>query len=352
MVFDSIAEPGHEQISYFSDPETGLTAIVAIHDTSLGPSLGGTRIRDYESEEAALTDVLRLSEAMTYKAAATDLPLGGGKAVIIGDPEEVKTEDALEAYGRAVDCLAGRYITSVDINSGAEEMDIVARETDHVVGGTDGLGNPSEVTAHGVFSGIRACAEHTYGTDTVSDLDVVVQGLGKVGRLLAEELLEHGASVTISDVNQEAVDEFSAAHDVDVVAPDAVYEEPCDVFAPCAIGGVVNDETIDQLQCDIVAGSANNVLKERRHADALAERDILYAPDYVINAGGLVTVGKEYFGGTYEEAYEESEKIGDRLTEMIERAEANDSTVVDAAEAYAQERIDESDTVTPALPSN
>ncbi|MFC4437435.1 MULTISPECIES: Leu/Phe/Val dehydrogenase [Natrialbaceae] len=352
MVFDSIAEPGHEQISYFSDPETGLTAIVAIHDTTLGPSLGGTRILDYESEDAALTDVLRLSEAMTYKAAAADLPLGGGKAVIIGNPEEVKTEDVLEAYGRAVDCLAGRYVTSVDINSGAEEMDIVARETDHVVGVSDGLGNPSKVTAHGVFHGIRASVEHVYGTDSVSDLDVVVQGLGKVGRLLAEELLEHGASVTISDVNRDAVDDFTDAYDVDVVAPGAVYERSCDVFAPCAIGAIVNDETIDQFECDIVAGSANNVLAERRHAAALAERDILYAPDYVINAGGLITVGKEYLGGTYDEAYEGAEAIGDRLGEMIERAEDENRTVLDAAEAYAQERIDDSERVTPALPSN
>ncbi|WP_323171388.1 Glu/Leu/Phe/Val dehydrogenase dimerization domain-containing protein [Natrialba sp. PRR66] len=352
MVFDSIAEPGHEQVSYFSDPETGLQAIVAIHDTSLGPSLGGTRILDYESEDAALTDVLRLSEAMTYKAAAADLALGGGKAVIVGDPAEVKTEDALEAYGRAVDCLGGRYITSVDINSGAEEMDIVARETDHVVGGSDGLGNPSEVTAHGVFSGIRSCAEHVYGTDSAGDLDVVVQGLGKVGHLLAEELLEHGASVTISDVNRDAIDEFTATHDVDVVAPDSVYEQPCDVFAPCAIGGVVNDETIDQLECDIIAGSANNVLAERRHADELAARDILYAPDYVINAGGLITVGKEHLGGTYDEAYAEAEAIGDRLGEMVDRAETDDCTVLDAADAYARERIDASETVTPALPSN
>ncbi|NKE37054.1 Glu/Leu/Phe/Val dehydrogenase [Natronococcus sp. JC468] len=339
MVFDAIGDAGHEQVSYFTDPETGLRAIVAIHDTTLGPSLGGTRILDYESEDAALEDVLRLSEAMTYKAAAADLPLGGGKAVILGDPDEVRTEATLEAYGRAVDRLGGRYITSVDINSSAAEMDVVARETDHVVGASDGLENPSGVTAHGVFCGIRACVDHVYGDDDLEGLEVVVQGLGKVGRSLAEELLETGAAVTVSDVDREALEAFAAEHGAEAVEPDAVYERSCDVFAPCAIGGILDDETIPQLECDIVAGAANNVLAERRHAEALRERGILYAPDYVINAGGLITVAKDHFGGTYEEAYAEAEAIEGRLRGMIERADEEGTTVLEAAEAYAEERI-------------
>jgi leucine dehydrogenase len=339
MVFDSIGDRGHEQVSYVTDPETGLEAIIAIHDTTLGPSLGGTRILDYDTEADALEDVLRLSHAMTYKAAAADLPLGGGKAVILGEPDEVKTEAPLEAYGRAVEYMCGRYITSVDINSGAEEMDIVARETEYVVGASDGLENPSGVTAHGVFCGIRACAEHVYGRDDVEGLEVVVQGLGKVGRSLAEELLDAGASVAVSDVNEEAAAAFAAEYGVETIPTEGVYEQPCDVFAPCAIGGILNDETIPTLECDIVAGAANNVLAERRHADALRERGILYAPDYVINAGGLVTVAKDHFGGTYEEAYAEAEAIEGRLLGMIKRADEEEMTVLDAAESYAEERI-------------
>ncbi|WP_394742545.1 Leu/Phe/Val dehydrogenase [Natronococcus roseus] len=350
MVFDAIGDAGHEQVSYFTDPETGLRAIVAIHDTTLGPSLGGTRILDYDSEEAALEDVLRLSQAMTYKAAAADLPLGGGKAVVLGDPDEVKTEATLEAYGRAVDRLGGRYITSVDINSSAAEMDVVARRTDHVVGASDGLENPSGVTAHGVFCGIRACVDHVYGDDDLEGLEVVVQGLGKVGRSLAEELLEAGAAVTVSDVNREALEAFAAEHGADTVEPDAVYDQSCDVFAPCAIGGILNDETIPTLECDIVAGAANNVLAERRHAEALRERGILYAPDYVINAGGLITVAKDHFGGSYEEAYAEAEAIEGRLRGMIERADEEGTTVLEAAETYAKERIAGADGESQSVP--
>ena len=351
MVFESIGESGHEQVSYFTDPETGLRAIVAIHDTRLGPGLGGTRILDYETETDALEDVLRLSEAMTYKAAAADLKLGGGKAVILGDPDEVKSEAALEAYGRAVDCLAGRYVTSVDVNSGVADMDVVARETDHVVGTSDGLGDPSPITASGVFHGIRACAEAVYGSDSLADREVTIQGLGKVGRELAERLLEAGASVTVSDVDAGAVEAFAAAHDVETVAPEAVYDHPCDVFAPCAIGGVVNDDTVPRLDCDIVAGAANNVLAERRHAAALRDRGILYAPDYVINAGGLITVAEEYRGGTLEAAAERAAGIGDRLLELIERADAADATVLEAAEAYAEERLADAERATPVPPA-
>lgn len=350
MVFASIGDDGHEQVSYFSDPETGLQAIVAIHDTTLGPSLGGTRILDYDSEDDALEDVLRLSRAMTYKAAAADLPLGGGKAVVLGDPDDVKSEALFEAYGRAVDCLAGRYITSVDVNSSVADMDVVARETDHVVGTSDGMQDPSPITAHGVFHGIRACVESVYGTDSVRDRDVVVQGLGKVGRALAEELLADGASVTVTDVDEDTVEAFARDHDVETIAPDAVYSRSCDVFAPCAIGGVINDETIPQLDCDVVAGGANNVLAERRHANALRERDILYAPDYVINGGGLIAVAKEYLGGTREEAAEEAAAIGDRLRELIDLADDRDTTVLEAADAYARDRIETTETVTPARP--
>ncbi|SDQ93712.1 Leu/Phe/Val dehydrogenase [Natronobacterium texcoconense] len=352
MVFGPMVDGGHEQVTYVSDPETGLRAIVAIHDTTLGPSLGGTRFLDYDTEADALEDVTRLSKAMTYKAAAADLPLGGGKAVILGNPDDLKTDALLEAYGRAVDNLGGRYITSVDVNTGVEDIEVVKQETEYAVGTGDGLGDPSPITAHGVFHGIQTSAEHVYGTDSVEGLEVVIQGLGKVGQALAEELSSAGADVTVSDIDEAHVAAFADEHDVDTVAPGDVYEQSCDVFAPCAVGGVVNDDTIPQLECDIVAGAANNILAERRHAEVLREQGILYAPDYVINAGGLITVAKEYLGGTREEAYEEAAAIGDRLGEMIENAERQETTVLTAAEEYAENRIERADSgQEPAVPA-
>lgn len=350
MVFDAIGDRGHEQVSHFSDPETGLQAIVAIHDTTLGPGLGGTRIYDYETEADALEDVLRLSRAMTYKAAAADLDLGGAKAVVIGDPTEIKTDALLEAYGRAVERLGGRYITSVDVNSTVADMDVVARKTDHVVGTSAGIDDPSTVTAHGVRCGIEACIEHTRGTDDIDDISVLVQGLGKVGRSLAVDLHERGASVTVSDIDADAVAAFEAEYDVASVSPEGVYDEPCDVFAPCAVGGVIADETIDRLQCDVVAGAANNVLDERRHAVELSERGILYAPDYVINAGGLIAVYQEKIDGSHAAAIDQATAIGPRLLEMIERADTEGTTVLDAAEHYAEERLHRDERTTSPAP--
>jgi leucine dehydrogenase len=344
MTFDALVDDGHEQVTYFSDPETGLRAIIAVHDTSLGPGCGGTRIYDYESEAEALRDALRLSEAMTYKTAAADLDLGGAKAVVLGDPDEIKTEALLEAYGRAVDSLGGRYITAVDLNSTVEDMDVIARETDHVVLTSDKLGPASSITAHGVYHGLRACVEHVYGTDSLDGIDVVVQGIGKAGRPLAAQLVEDGASVTVSDIDERAVEQFTDEYDVEAVAPDAVYEEPCDVFAPCAVGGVINDETIPKLSCDIIAGSANNVLAERRHARDLMERDILYGPDYVLSAGGVTAGAVERAGGDREDAYEQAATIGDRMAQFIERAEEREITVLAAADEYVRERIDAQET--------
>jgi leucine dehydrogenase len=341
MVWDFDSFSNHEQVTYATDEETGLQAIVSVHDTTLGPALGGTRLYDYEDERAALRDGLRLSRAMTYKAAAADLDLGGGKAVIYGASDEIKSEALLRAYGRAVDDLGGKYITSVDVGTGVGDMDVIAEETDHVVGTSDGLGDPSPITAHGVFHGIRACVEHTYGRDSLSDRHVAVQGIGKVGGRLAELLAERGATVTVTDTSEEALEEFVATYDdAERVATDDIYDVSCDVFAPCAMGGVIDDETIPRLDCDIVAGAANNILDARRHAEALRERGVLYAPDYVLNAGGLITVAKEHTGGTREVAFEEAEAIGDRLLQMIERAEERDTTVLDAAEEYAMERTD------------
>lgn len=347
MVHREMAEFGHDQVTYALEDDVGLRAIVAIHDTTLGPALGGTRLLPYETEDEALQDVLRLSRAMTYKAAAAELDLGGGKAVIVAEPD-AKDEATMRAYGRIVDRLDGQYVTSVDVNTAVADMDVVAEETDHVVGTSDGLGDPSPVTARGVVAGIRACVEATYGSDGLDDRTVLVQGLGKVGSRLAKRLLEAGAAVKVSDVDPAAVASFTDGRDVEAVAHGDVYDEPCDVFAPCAVGGVVDDETIPRLECDVVAGAANNVLAERRHAEALRERGILYAPDYVINAGGLITVATEYAGDTRADALEAADRIGDRLLALIERADGRGTTVLDAADAYASERIETATEPTPS----
>ncbi len=339
MVFAEMDDSGHEQVTYISDEATGLRSIVAIHDTTLGPSLGGTRLLPYETEADALHDVLRLSRAMTYKAAAADLDLGGGKAVIIADPEETSPE-LFRAYGEGVDWLGGRYITSVDVNTGVAEMEIIAEATDHVVGRKDGLGDPSPVTATGVHGGIKACAEYVYGEPELSGRRIIIQGVGKVGRGVAERVAEEGAEVVVSDIDEAKVTSFADDHGFEVADPDAVYGEPGDIFAPCAVGGVLNDDTIPRLDVDIVAGGANNVLASREHASALAARGILYAPDYVINAGGLITVAMEAKGDTMEDALEAADRIGPRLADMIATADAEETTVLAAADRYARERLE------------
>jgi len=342
MTLAEMAEHDHEQVAYFHDDKTGLDCLIAIYDTRLGPALGGTRIWDYDTEEDALRDVLRLSKGMAYKAAAADLDLGGGKAVIMGDADDAKTDELLRVYGRAVESLHGRYITAEDVNTEVEDMEVVDEETDHVVGLAaehGGLGDPSPVTAHGVFHGIKACCSEQYSDDSLDGITVLVQGVGKVGSAVVEKLVEAGADVKVSDIDADAVQALVDEHGVTAVDPDEVYAAECDVFAPCALGAIINDDTVPQLRCDIVAGSANNQLDERRHAQALKDRGILYAPDYVINAGGLITVVEEMKGHTTEQAYEEAEKIRGRLEDYIERAEDEDMTTVDAADAYAEERM-------------
>ena len=341
MPFDRITEDDHEQVTYFSDAETGLRAIVAIHDTTLGPALGGTRIYDYETEADALDDALRLSQAMTYKAAAADLSLGGGKAVILGDPDEIKTERLLEAYGRTIASLGGRFVTSVDMNTTAADMDVIARETSNVVGTRGGFGDPSPVTATGVRHAIQTTVEQELGRQSLDGVEILVQGLGKVGGALAEQLAERGAALTVSDLSEDRTAEFERQYGADSVAPDAVYDESCDLFVPAAIGGVINDETVPRLDCSAVVGVANNVLADRRHARALADRGITYVPDYVVNAGGLITVEQEYRGGTIDSALDRVAAIGDRLERIFERAQTEETTVLAAAEAYAERRLTE-----------
>jgi len=316
-------------------------AIIAIYDTSLGPALGGTRLWNYDTEDEALGDVKRLSKGMAYKAAAADLPLGGGKAVIMADPEK-KTEEWFEEYGKAVDALDGRYITAEDVNTETDDMAIVAKYTDYVTGLEDGLGDPSPITAKGVYHGIKASLkEHDdYDSEDLEDTTFLVQGLGKVGSYLVEYLLEAGAHVKGADIDKDAVKkmEKKGLQPVDL---EEVYSEECDVFAPCALGGIINDKTIEKLKCDIVAGAANNQLKEDKHAEELKEAGILYAPDYVINAGGLLAVYNEKEGNTLEDAKKDAEGIEDRLYQMFEEARKNDITPLEAANRYAERKMEE-----------
>lgn len=351
MVLREIRHAGHDHVSYFFDRSSGLEAILAIHDTTLGPALGGTRVLAYPSEEDALHDVLRLSQAMTYKAAAANLDLGGGKAVIVGDPATVKTEARLRAYGRAVETLGGTYITTEDMNTEVGDMDVVAEETDYVVGTSDGLGDPSPVTAHGILHGMRTCLEWHEGDSSLDEVDVVVQGAGKVGGTLAARLVEAGASVTIADPNPENRQQVLEAvdGDVSIVDVEAALTEPCQIFAPCATGYLgLNGadslrQVIPELPCDMIAGAANNALGDRdearRNATLLADHDILYAPDYVINAGGLILTAHDWRDSTRDAAFKDAEQIRTRLETIFERADEEGVTTLEAADRYAEDRI-------------
>lgn len=331
MTLSEMAEHGHEQVAYFRDGDADLRAIIAIHDTRLGPAVGGTRLYGYATEDDALEDALRLSRAMAYKTAAADLDFGGGKGVIVADPDE-KTDDMLRAYGRAVDRLGGVFRTGEDMNIDVADVEVMEEETRYAGGSEEG----TDLTAHGVLAGMRACLAERYGDDSLSGVEVVVQGCGKVGAHLVEGLAAGGADVTVADVDREAAERMAEEHGADVIDPEDVYGEPCDVFAPCAIGGVVDDETVPEFACDIVAGSANNVLAERRHAGMLADRGILYAPDYVINAGGLIA------GVTTDPSVDVRGRVGrirDRLERMIAFADREGITVAAAADRYAEARM-------------
>lgn len=338
MTFSEMTESGHEKIAYFQHERSGLRCIVAIYDTRLGPAVGGTRMLDYESEQEALRDVLRLSKAMAYKTAAAGFNAGGGKAVIIGDPETAKTDELLRTYGQAVDSMHGQFITGEDMNISIEDVEVVGEETDFV-GGTE-IREGANVTAYGVVHGIEACLRERGDDGSLSGVAVTVQGCGKVGAPLVAELVERGANVKISDIDDEVVAALESRLGVSSVDPEAVYSEPCDVFAPCATGGVINDRTIPALRCDVVAGSANNVLEEDRHAEALEERGIVYAPDYVINAGGLIAGLGEARGASLEEVYAHAEEIGDRLERIFELRAEEGITSVAAADRYAERRMD------------
>jgi leucine dehydrogenase len=331
---------GHEQVVFCYDPEVGLHAIIAIHDTTLGPALGGVRMWTYASEFKALEDALRLSRGMTYKSALANLAYGGGKAVIIGDPKTDKSEALLERFGEFVDGLGGRYVTAEDVGTTTRDLAVIRRRTKFAAGFDDGgSGDPSPVTAWGVFHGIRAAVAHRLGHRSLSGVRVAVQGLGSVGYNLAKFLHEAGAELTVTDIDQAAVDRAVAEFDARAVDPLRIYDEDVDVFAPCALGAVLNDQTIPRLNAVVVAGSANNQLDEDRHGSILAERRILYAPDYVINAGGIININ--YEGPRYDAkaAFAHAARIGETLSELFRIAEKGRVATNIVADRIAEQRI-------------
>jgi leucine dehydrogenase len=342
QLFEKLAEYRYEQLVFCHDKATGLRAVVAIHDTTLGPALGGCRMYPYVTEEDALVDVLRLARGMTYKAAASGLNLGGGKSVIIGDPRTDKSEALFRSFGRYIETLGGRYIVAEDVGTSTEDANFIRVETSHVVGvdvTRGGSGDPSPFTALGVLQGMRACIEEVFGTTSLEGRTVAVQGLGHVGYNLCRLLHGEGARLIVTDVDRRAVERVVGEFGAKAVDPDEILDIPCDVFAPCALGAVLNDTTIPDLRCQIVAGSANNVLAESRHGEVLAERGILYAPDYVINAGGLINVADELEGYNERRATKRVMRIEDRIRRILAISRRDGVPTNVAADTLALERI-------------
>jgi len=336
-VFESLETYGCEEVAFFLDSESGLKSIIAIHDTTLGPAWGGTRLWDYQSEEEALTDVLRLARGMTRKASISEVDVGGGKAVIMARPDQ-KTPALLRAHGRCVESFKGRFMTGEDVGIGVEDVEIMREETEHVAE-TKGFGDSAPFTAQGVLSGMRACAKDVYGSTSLSGLKVAIQGLGHVGYNLAKELHKEGAQLIVTDIREELTDVVSREFGARVIAPEEIYSADCDIFSPCALGAIINDETIPQLTCAIVAGAANNQLEDNRHGMLLYERGIRYAPDYVINAGGLIVIYMESRGHNLKETMEAIEGIEDRIGRIIAISKEHGRPTYEIAHQLADERI-------------
>jgi leucine dehydrogenase len=338
---------GHEQVAFFHDQASGLRAIIAVHDTTLGPSLGGVRMAPYDGEAAALTDALRLARGMTYKSALAGLDLGGGKAVIIGDPRRDKSRQLMHAMGRAVDRLAGRYVAAEDAGTCAADLLAMAEQTTFVGGIADkptldgGVrsGDPSPATARGCLVGIRAAVRHALGRGGLEDVRVAVQGLGSVGGRLARLLAAAGAQLVVTDVDHERARGVADATGATAVAPESILAADVDVLAPCAMGAVIDDLSVSQMRARIVAGAANNQLAEPRHGHALAERGILYAPDYVINAGGVIDIAHERAGFVAEAVAAHIDRIGDTLAEIFERSAREERPTSAVADALARSRL-------------
>ncbi|MFZ1609693.1 MAG: Glu/Leu/Phe/Val dehydrogenase [Chitinophagales bacterium] len=343
-IFASMQEMNHEQLVFCSDPASGLKAIIGIHNTVLGPALGGTRFWNYTSEADAIVDVLRLSRGMTYKAAISGLNLGGGKAVIIGDSKSLHNRESLfRRYGKYVNSMNGKYITAEDVGTSTGDMEYIAMETEFVAGKPEHLGgggDPSPVTAYGTYLGMKAAAKHQTGSDSLKGKKVLVQGVGHVGFYLVENLVKEGAEIMISDMQEDRIKAITDKHKVTVIPIDQVYKTDMDIYAPCALGATINDDTIDVIKCSIIAGAANNQLKdEAKHGKRLIERNILYAPDFLINAGGLINCYVELEGYNRERSYQKAEVIFGRTLDIFKAADAKKITTQQAAIQLAEERI-------------
>ncbi|MBI2846326.1 MAG: Glu/Leu/Phe/Val dehydrogenase [Chloroflexi bacterium] len=332
----------YEQVAFYTDRGAGLKSIIAIHDTTLGPALGGIRMWPYNSEEDALMDVLRLARAMTYKSSAAGLPLGGGKAVIIGDPRKDKSEALFRSFGRFVESLGGRYITTEDVGSAPQDMEWISWETTHVTGlpvNQGGSGDPSIVTAYGVYQGMKACAKEVFGSDSLEGRRIALQGFGKVSSYLAPYLKKEKARIIATDINEAALERAKKEIGATAVEPDRIYDVECDIFSPNALGGVLNDKTIPRIKAPIVAGPANNQLLEDRHGEELQRRGILYAPDYIINAGGVINISFELTMYDQDAAMEKTGRIYNTLEQIFAISKAEGISTAKAADRLAEERI-------------
>ena len=343
-VFGQISFDGHEQIVFCNDEDTGLKAIIGIHNTVLGPALGGTRMWTYNSEWDALNDVLRLSRGMTYKAAITGLNLGGGKAVIIGDAKTQKNDALMRRFGEFVHSLSGKYITAEDMGMETRDMDVVKEVTPYVTGISEskgGAGNPSPITAYGVLMGMKAAAKFQFGTDNLAGKKVLVQGVGHVGETLVKHITDEGAKVIINDINEARLEELSKKYGANVVLGNDIYGLDVDIYAPCALGATINDDTINQIQAKVIAGAANNQLADEiKHGRLLRERGIAYAPDFLINAGGIINVYAELEGYGKDEIIRKTENIYNTTLDIFNLSQKEDITTHRAAFNIAQNRID------------
>lgn len=344
-VFGQPSFNDHEQIVFCHDKDTGLKAIIGIHNTVLGPALGGTRMWNYANEWEALNDVLRLSRGMTYKSAISGLNLGGGKAVIIGDSKKDKTPAMMAKFGEFIHSLSGKYITAEDVGTTTPDMDIIRDITPHVTGISEskgGSGNPSPVTAYGVYMGIKAAAMHRFGTDKLDGKKVLVQGTGHVGETLISYLAKEGAHIEITDINEAKMQEVAAKYGAHIYTGKDIYSADVDIYAPCALGATVNDDTIQRLKAKVIAGAANNQLaNDEVHGKILKEKGISYAPDFLINAGGIINVYAEIVGYDKAESMRRTENIYNTTLEIFTHAEANGITTQKAAMTLAQQRIDD-----------
>ena len=342
-VFGQLSFDNHEQVVFCNDKDTGLKAIIGIHNTNLGPALGGTRMWNYESEYDALNDVLRLSRGMSFKSAITGLNLGGGKAVIIGDAKTQKTPELMRRFGEFVHSLSGKYITAEDVGMETEDMDTVREVTPYVSGISEekgGSGNPSPITAYGVFMGMKAAAKYKFGNDKLAGKKVLVQGIGHVGETLVKHITDEGGEVIIADINQERLNEVSNKYGAKIFEGDNLYGLDVDIYAPCALGATLNTQTISQLQAKVIAGAANNQLADELiHGELLQKKGIVYAPDFLINAGGIINVYAELVKYDKAEIIRKTENIYDTTLEILSKAELEGITTHHAALQIAQNRI-------------